>query len=321
MKTYRPLLKFGIFTALLLGLGALTYRVAITQNGGPRYFPETGHTLEGEFLDFYQRVSDPELVYGYPITGQMESRDGLLVQYFQRARFELHPEAPEGQRIQLTPLGERMYQFVVPFDLQKNPAICRRFQNGFDVCYSFLEFFDRNGGIAQFGLPISEVEERGSRYVQYFEYARLEWHPDGVGVDLTQEVQLSFLGRQYFELIGEDPAWLQPAQGNFIQQIITLRTHAFPIQAVITTDQTQTLFVIVQDQNLSPIQGMDITLKITYPDKVTNTITLGTTNVNGFTSGEIPVPSRGGVGMVNIDVTATAPGLEAYTRTSFRVAP
>ena len=96
MKTLRSLFKFGFFTVFLVVLGTLTYQIAVTQNGDTRHFPETGHTVEGEFLAFYQQVSNPLLLYGYPITERMTSKDGLVVQYFQRARFEWHPEVPEG---------------------------------------------------------------------------------------------------------------------------------------------------------------------------------------------------------------------------------
>ena len=322
MKTLRSLFKFGFFTVFLVVLGTLTYQIAVTQNGDTRHFPETGHTVEGEFLAFYQQVSNPLLLYGYPITERMTSKDGLVVQYFQRARFEWHPEAPEGQRVQLTPLGERMYQPVPPFDLKKNPAICRTFENGLDVCYSFLTFFDRHGGVAQFGLPISDVEEREGRYIQYFQNARLEWHPDGIGVDLSQEVQLTFLGRQYFEQMREDPAWLLPVEGNFAQEIVSLRVFAFPTRAAVAPDETQSIYVIVQDQNLNPVQEMNVILQITYPAGTTNSVTLPQTNEFGYTSGEIPYASgQDGVGVVDIKVIATNVSFLETTRTSFRITP
>ncbi len=52
-------------------------------------------------------------VYGYPITEQFVGREGRLVQYFQRARFELHPELTAGLRVQLTPLGRALCRVSV----------------------------------------------------------------------------------------------------------------------------------------------------------------------------------------------------------------
>ncbi len=325
MKTLRSLLKIGFFTLILLALGVLTYQIAVTQVENPGNFPETGHTITGEFLDFYQQIPNPELIYGYPITEQMTSTDGLVVQYFQRARFELHPEAPEGQKVQLTPLGRRMYDKVgssVPVPYTKNPAICHTFENGFDVCYSFLEFFDQHGGTQQFGLPISEVEEQGGRLVQYFENARLEWYPDSVEAGLIQEVQLTFLGRQYFDMFGEDPVGLQSSKESSGLEIISLQVHAFPVQAVVAGDGKQALYVIVQDQNLSPVKGVTIALLITYPLGTLTPMTLPPTNEFGYTSGDIPFSSTAdGVGSVTIEVTAVNTAFETTTRTSFRVSP
>jgi hypothetical protein len=49
---------------------------------------------------------------------------------------------------------------------------------GHNVSETFFEYFKANGGISRFGYPITEgyVENNGL-YVQYFQKARLEWHP------------------------------------------------------------------------------------------------------------------------------------------------
>ncbi|NJN15009.1 MAG: hypothetical protein HC822_01200 [Oscillochloris sp.] len=61
-----------------------------------RYFPETGHTLAPEFLNYWQRNGGLP-IYGYPISEpfyEVNAADGqrYLVQYFERNRFEYHPE-------------------------------------------------------------------------------------------------------------------------------------------------------------------------------------------------------------------------------------
>jgi hypothetical protein len=60
------------------------------------YFPQTGHSLGGVFLRFWQQTGGLE-VYGYPISEEVTEvspTDGRLytVQYFERNRFEYHPE-------------------------------------------------------------------------------------------------------------------------------------------------------------------------------------------------------------------------------------
>jgi hypothetical protein len=60
------------------------------------YFPQTGHTLSKQFLSYWQTTGGLA-VYGYPISEEVVEKapDGhsYTVQYFERNRFELHPEA------------------------------------------------------------------------------------------------------------------------------------------------------------------------------------------------------------------------------------
>jgi hypothetical protein len=60
-----------------------------------QYFPQTGHNLSGAFLDYWQ-THGGLFVHGYPISepAMETSADGkqYLTQWFERSRFELHPE-------------------------------------------------------------------------------------------------------------------------------------------------------------------------------------------------------------------------------------
>ena len=85
------------------------------------YFGMTGHNLSGKFLTYWQQMGGLS-IYGYPISEPfMESSksDGktYLVQYFERNRFELHPElAGTPHEIELGLLGSEM------LDMQGGPA-------------------------------------------------------------------------------------------------------------------------------------------------------------------------------------------------------
>lgn len=57
---------------------------------GYLYFPETQHTLWGEFRGYWERRGGLS-IFGYPISEEIEE-NGRIVQYFERARFEYHPE-------------------------------------------------------------------------------------------------------------------------------------------------------------------------------------------------------------------------------------
>ena len=62
-----------------------------------RYFPVTGHSLSGRFLAFW-RAHHGALLFGAPISEPLYEQNGdgtgrtYLVQYFQNARMEYHPE-------------------------------------------------------------------------------------------------------------------------------------------------------------------------------------------------------------------------------------
>jgi plastocyanin len=82
---------------------------------------------------------------------------------------------------------------------------------GHSLNFGFKSYWEQNGGLAQFGYPISEeFLERGAdgavRTVQYFERARFEYHYD-LGT-VPYAVQLGMLGREMTAGRMTDPAFL-----------------------------------------------------------------------------------------------------------------
>ncbi|MGI8586239.1 MAG: hypothetical protein ACR2M0_00930 [Chloroflexia bacterium] len=81
---------------------------------GERYFAETGHLARGPFLQKWQTTGGLA-TYGFPISeelNEVSKTDGraYLVQYFQRARMEYHPEnADTPFEILLGMLGRQLY--------------------------------------------------------------------------------------------------------------------------------------------------------------------------------------------------------------------
>lgn len=75
-----------------------------------QFFPETGHSVILAFLDFY-RMHGGRDVFGLPLTEYAEE-EGQGYQWFEKVRFEWRPDLPDGQRVQLAPLGEmNFYRF------------------------------------------------------------------------------------------------------------------------------------------------------------------------------------------------------------------
>ena len=81
---------------------------------GARLFPQTGYTVSGGFLQFWEQTGDVS-VLGYPISPELQETlsDGQLhtVQYFERARLELHPQlAGTPYEVQVGLLGRALYR-------------------------------------------------------------------------------------------------------------------------------------------------------------------------------------------------------------------
>lgn len=74
--------------------------------GDEELFPVTGKRVRGEFLNYWRERGGLPL-FGYPLTDEL-TEGGLRAQYFERARFELHPEAPAAERVQLGRVGAEL---------------------------------------------------------------------------------------------------------------------------------------------------------------------------------------------------------------------
>ncbi len=308
---------------LVLGLGLCLlglWQPAQAQQGESRYFPETGHSVTGEFLQFYESIPDALLVFGYPITEAFVTQfpPGLLVQYFQRARFELHPELPPGQRVTLTAVGSFLYTPGQASIAIHSPGACRTFPNGLAVCYDFLSFYEAHGGARLFGYPISSFEILADgRIVQYFERARFEWHPELPG---GAKVILTDAGRLYFDRIGEDPARLNATVSDAIisARPLTLQPRAFVQKAVVAPTDTQTIYVIVRTQTARPIEGANVYVRVYLADGERQFYLK--TNAQGIARLEnLAFQSQPSGLLVTVQVLTEYAGLTGETRTSFRI--
>ncbi|MDQ6693633.1 MAG: hypothetical protein M3014_04330 [Chloroflexota bacterium] len=164
------------------------------------YFPQTEHNLSGAFLDYWQQHGGLS-IFGYPLSEPF-IENGYTVQYFERNRFELHPENQPPFNVPLGRLGAdaiagsgKNYPTVEAFTSTSN----RRYvpETKHSLSYAFLGYWNRNGGLAQFGYPITEEVREvsptdGREYtVQYFERGRMEYHPENKGT--PAEVLLGLL--------------------------------------------------------------------------------------------------------------------------------
>jgi hypothetical protein len=310
---------------LLLLLAAVVAAAALGGGRGTRaqtnseYFPEFGHFVMGEFYNFYRSTENPVELYGYPITEAFQNANGLTVQYFEKARFELHPAEPPTRRVKLSPLGEYLYEAGQPQVLFPNTAPCRPFEpDGRLVCYDFLEFYEANDGAARFGPPISNVEMLKDTRVQYFQNVRLEWRP---GINGKTWIKVSDLGRQYFYHIGEDPRRLNPVERgeNRIEDILRLKARAFPLHSVTARKGSQTVYVLVHDQRSTPIEAVDVAVLVRWPSGAESRfIAAAPTNAQGIAQVTFPVSSNE-IGLATIEIQGSYNRIPIRTVTSFRI--
>lgn len=199
---------FAVGAVLLLMFTAFPSAGSISYaQGSSRTFPETGHTVKGRFLDYWN-THGGLAQQGYPISEEMQEvsdTDGrtYTVQYFERAIFELHPENAPPYDVLLSLLGNFLYKQKyaggAPGQAPNNAAPTRFFtETGHRVGGVFLDYWNNHGGLAQQGYPISdefnEVSDLdGKTYrVQYFERAVFELHPENAP---PYNVLLSQLGK------------------------------------------------------------------------------------------------------------------------------
>lgn len=173
------------------------------------YFEATGHNLRGVFLNYWNLYGGLSL-FGLPLTEEFEEASDtqpgktFLVQYFERNRFEYHPEyAGTKDEVLLGLLGvqlnsDQIFPLSTPF---KNTASTIYVpQTRHSLGGAFYKYWQAHGGLPIFGYPISEEfleknPDDGKTYtVQYFERNRYEYHPEFKGTQY--EVLLGLLGTE-----------------------------------------------------------------------------------------------------------------------------
>jgi hypothetical protein len=177
-----------------------------------RCFAETLLCTRDRFHDYWAATGGLAR-HGYPLTGERREtlEDGAehTVQYFERSRLELHPEHSPPYDVLLGQFGRRILATVG--DAPTAPVAPLPGQvyfeaTGHNVAPDFAAYWTANGGLAGFGLPLTEEfdefiqtgapgEGRVFR-VQYFERARFERHPENAP---PYDILLGQFGRRILE--------------------------------------------------------------------------------------------------------------------------
>jgi hypothetical protein len=169
--------RFILYPVIALALMAAwvpsgTFAAPAAQ-GGSRLFPETNQTVSGRFLEVWSQNGDYATnlyINGFPLTDkhpEINFDDGKVyqTQWFERARFEEHPENSKPYDVLLGRLGAYTAEGRSddPFKkLASKPSSCAANCDYFKesqhtVSGDIRTYFYKYGGIAQFGFPLSET--------------------------------------------------------------------------------------------------------------------------------------------------------------------
>lgn len=296
MKGLRFLVLLAIMSAVVVS------GVSAVPQQGPdgetcKYFPETQRHVCGEFLTFFN-TRGKLAVFGYPLTQAYdEPALGLRVQYFQRARMELHPYQQEPYTVQLGLLTDELLaetgrdfppaspDKVPPF----NSALHHYFpETGHVISYAFLDLFRECGGLDTFGYPRSEALYENGYIVQYFQRGQMEWHPETVSGPKTRLTNVGEIYLEQFDISGGiGSARFSP--GIIDADVLSeLRVSASVDHIVIGGDEVQTVFVYVSDHQGRPVAGATVGVAVRYPAE-TQPIQAAATNSSGLMQVSFPV--------------------------------
>jgi hypothetical protein len=322
-----PVKRYTNFTSLFAALLVLAYAgvtafqlpaAAQQASNPPQYYPETGHTVRDPFINYFLS-SGGIAQYGYPITDDyVDPATRMLVQYFQKARFEWHPGNPDPYKVQLGLLGTELGKGQAPIPISKIPQAngpsCEYFaETGHSLCFVFHDYWLSHGGLDRFGYPISEYGSENGLTTQYFQRGSLQWLP-GKGM------QVPPVGATLFNKAGFDPTRLDPVgAAGHLGQVTTLYAHASVFKSTAVVKTTQTAFVFVTDQFGRPVSGVAVTLIVYFPDGAT-TFTLLPTNAGGTTFQGFALTSGEPGKILPMKFVLSYPGLpDATTTTSCMV--
>ncbi|MFL5804411.1 MAG: hypothetical protein ACJ8CR_22045 [Roseiflexaceae bacterium] len=178
----------AVLTLILLFVWVIP---SVSAQNSPRYFAPSGHYLRGAFRSFWERNGGLP-IFGYPITEEYVRRsDRRIVQFFERARFELTVRNNQAI-IELAWLG---VEYTGTQSFPRTPLLpssggVRYFpETGHTLHGAFLTFWSRRGADRIFGLPIGEefqeqLTDGRWHTIQYFQRARFELWGSGVRLGL-----------------------------------------------------------------------------------------------------------------------------------------
>ncbi len=208
LKQYARVFAFAL-VALMLSMMAMPATQSAAQSSGSTM---NGHAVAADFLSYWNAHGGLS-INGLPITDEhpevsLTNGQSYPTQWFERARYERHSENAAPYNVLLGLLGTNQAEgrtFDVATDTSNSASHMYFTQTKHslsDTPGPFMTYWNTNGGLSQFGYPLSEqtqeVSTDGKTYdVQYFERQRFEFHPEQS--DPKYKVLLGLLGVQQYK--------------------------------------------------------------------------------------------------------------------------
>ncbi len=169
------------------------------------YVPETGHSVDGYFLDVWRTWGVINL--GYPITPEVIEND-RIVQYYEYARMEYWPDDPNGDVVKFGTIGRELKPLTVFRTIPSVPGLEEpdeqpralsleqrawlpltgkaaskadtaswRYvgESQHSIQFGFKDFWEATGEAEYLGNPITEEYAHGDTTYQVFERGQLAW--------------------------------------------------------------------------------------------------------------------------------------------------
>ncbi len=242
-------------------------------------------------------------------------RDEPAGSIFPARRFDL-VDTVHGPQVQIAPLGEWLHEGSAPRRIFPTmDPLAGALRPGIRVL-CFLQFYDRQNGLARFGEPVSAVEVLMAATCSIFICAH------GVGPERAagERVTLTDIGRLYFDKVVADPELLKSSPpANIAGKMLKPRVHVFVGKALARANDAQTVFVVVQDQYLRPMEGAQVGVTVVAPDATREFYRLPATNANGITQFTLTVGAYPEREIITLNAEATIRGETAHGSGWFRI--
>jgi hypothetical protein len=296
----------------LFALGILTILVVVMPIRAMMQDQDDGFSVDSGFSSYYIERGGKE-IYGDPISESfVDSETGNVVQYFENARLELGEDFTGGLEVITSSLGMMLGYWEIPLTFIDEKEGCRFFhETGHQVCHAFLEYYEEHGSSEVFGYPISEFKFIDGRIVQYYQRFRLDWFAD----EEDQPVKPGPLGKLHLSML--DRLSLK-SDSDPIVEVEGLIIKSSVGQSSTRRSDSQTIYLLVQDQNQVPLAGAAATLIAHFPDG-DRMIVLPLTDNDGRSQISFDFNDQPSGFRVSLDITVVYQGLTKETRESFMI--